>query len=306
MRLGIDIGGTNISFGVVNDAQEIVWRSQVATNSFATINEALNAIKDAVATHCGTKDITGVGIGAPMLESKTGMMNGAANIHWEQPLAVQAIASTIFEEVPVCVENDANIAVLGEWKYGKAKGCEHVLMITLGTGIGGALILNGAVFSGQRGYAGEIGHMIYEKNGRPCKCGRNGCFEKYIAASGIIETFHEFKPRYPNSILSKKGDAITAADIYHAAKQADALAVAVYEHTSGILALLMANAVCCYDPEMIVLYGGVTQAKDVLLPATQRHFEALLLSVFKNKIPVVVSDINASDMGILGAAVLVL
>ncbi len=308
--LGIDIGGTNTAFGIIRYDGTIECRFQFTTNEYSSFEALIQAIYKYLNANCAKlfDRLAGVGVGAPMIHPATGIIDGAANLVWEQPVRVKEITERIFR-LPVQTNNDANIAVLGEWKFGKARGCRNVVMITLGTGVGGGLIVNDQLVVGHSGLAGEVGHMIYEPGGRPCNCGRRGCYERYISATGIQETYQEIRGDYPLSVLvewNKEGVVIDARKIYEAALLKDALALEVYRHTGEILGMLLSNLVCCFSPEKIILFGGVMYAGEIILQPTLKYYKDTLLSNFVDTVSIEVSGIAHQDMGIVGAAALLI
>lgn len=303
--LGIDIGGTNTSFGIVQNDGTIECSYQLATHAYASFYELMQALKKCLKDNVPKllEQITGVGVGTPMIHPVTGIISGAANINWPQPVNVKEVAAEIFR-LDVITNNDANIVALGEWKFGRAKGASNFIAITLGTGVGGGIIINGQLIMGHSGLAGEVGHMLYESNGRVCKCGRKGCFERYISATGILESYHAFKKDYPNSILVQwqdKGVTLDAKKIFEAALLKDPLALEIYRFTGEILGLLLSNLVACFSPEKIILFGGVLRADEIIMQPTKKYFNDFLLSNFKNTVTIEVSNIGGADMGILGA-----
>lgn len=308
MILGIDIGGTNLSFGIVNEQGTLLLHEKWATAQYTQLQDALVAMRNFISEQYpqAYAQLQSVGIGAPMLSEVTGVMDGAANIAWGQPLDVQAIAQEVFA-LTVFTENDANCALLGEVQWGQLKGKQNAVMVTLGTGIGGGLLLNGQIYTGAKGYAGEIGHTIYDYEGRPCKCGQTGCYERYIAAQGIVITCLSLIENFPQSPLFslwQQGETLTPKIIASAAQNGDALAIAVYELTGKHLGRLLANITCNFNPEMIVLFGGIMHAGDLLLKPTMHYFGLNTLDIYREDTQIVVSQIHKQEMGVLGAAAL--
>lgn len=308
--LGIDIGGTNTSFGIIQYDGTIECKFQFTTNDYHSFEALVQAIYKHLNTNCARlfDRLAGVGVGAPMIHPATGVIDKAANLVWEQPVKVKEITEKIFR-LPVQTNNDANIAVLGEWKFGKARGCSNVIMITLGTGVGGGLIVNDRLLVGHSGFAGEVGHMIYELGGRACNCGRRGCYERYISATGIMETYHALKDEYITSMLpdwERGGMEINAKKIYEAALLKDALALEVYRYTGEILGLMLANLVACFSPEKIILFGGVMYAGEIIMQPALKYYKDSLLSNFVDTVLIEVSGIAHQDMGVVGAAALLI
>lgn len=303
MNLGIDIGGTNISYGVVDELGQIIHSSKLPTHSFDHPQDAFQAILVAIANYIPT--IKHVGIGAPML-NQMGWLAGAANMKWAQPVNIKVIAQQVFG-LPVCTDNDANCSLYGEWKYGQLKDVEHGVIITLGTGVGGGLLLNGKPFVGSQGYAGEIGHVVFQENGRLCKCGKNGCYERYIAAAGWVQTYEDFKKQFPESILhhwEQTQKNISPQTIKEAALLYDELALEILNYTAQVLASLLDMVVCNYNPQRIILFGGILQNAAMLLKPTHDYFSQRVLNIYKDNVTIAASDVAEHDMGILGAAAL--
>jgi glucokinase (EC 2.7.1.2) len=215
----------------------------------------------------------------------------------------------LFEEefhIPVKVTNDANAAAMGEMKYGAAVGVRDFLMVTLGTGVGSGFVSNGELIHGHDGFAGELGHVIAVRNGRSCGCGRNGCLETYCSATGIVRTATEMLQNYEGESLLKNFDNISAKDIAYSAQKNDTLAVKIFDDTARILGQTLADAVAITSPQLIVLFGGLAQAGDVLFTPLKKYVEDNLLNLYQNKINIIPSKLPESDAAVLGSAALVL
>ncbi|MBU3676583.1 MAG: ROK family protein [Chitinophagaceae bacterium] len=225
------------------------------------------------------------------------------------PLNGRAFGSTVnglgVSGLPATVTNDANAAAMGEMMHGAAKGMSDFIMVTLGTGVGSGFVANGKMIYGHDGFAGELGHVIVEKQGRLCGCGRKGCLETYASATGIVRTAHEFLEKETSASVLREKNKITSKDIFLAAEAGDALALSIFNYTGTILGESLANAVAITSPEAIVLFGGLAQAGQFIFEPTQQAMEANLLAIYRNKIKLLPSELRESDAAILGTAALV-
>lgn len=304
LAAGIDIGGTNILLGLVNESGKILEQTSWKTSSFTVpetwVDAAFSKLVEWLNQYPNTR-FMGVGIGAPNGNVHSGAIEHAPNMPWKGivPLA------RMFQEKLSCqvlLTNDANAAALGEMLFGAAKNCRDFLYITLGTGLGSGIVVNGQLVYGHDGFAGEIGHVILFPDGRPCGCGRRGCVETYCSATAIKTTYAE--------ILKKKNlpenSAADAKFIYERAMAGEKVAIEAFEQTGNWLGLVLANSVAYTSPEKIILFGGLAQAGDLLLNPVKRSFEKNLLHNYQNKVTITCSSLPENDAAILGAASLVL
>ena len=305
LTIGIDIGGTNTVFGLVDHMGNCLSHDSIKTSHFNVVEDFVDAVclklNKLIAVQNGV-EIIGVGIGAPNGNYFSGNIEFAPNLNWKGIIPL----SKLFEErlnIPTTLTNDANAAALGERIYGAAKGVDDFVMITLGTGLGSGFVANGELIYGHDGFAGELGHTTVEKNGRLCGCGRNGCLETYVSATGIVRTAKEFLDKSSNSSLADL-DVITSKSISDAAIAGDKLALEIFDFTAEKLGFSLANTVAITSPKLIVLFGGLAQSGDLLIKPTKKYLEKYVLSIFKNKIEIVPSKLNASDAAILGASAL--
>jgi len=248
--------------------------------------------------------IKGIGAGAPNGNFYTGNIEYAANLPWKGIVPFGKLMSEKFG-LPCMVTNDANAAALGEMTYGAAKGMKNFIMITLGTGVGGGVVVNGQLVYGHDGFAGELGHVIMDReHGRPCGCGRKGCLETYCSATGVATTAKELlkKDATPSLLRNVEWDKITSKDVFDAAMQGDELAKQVFEFTGKTLGEAFADFVAFSAPEAIILFGGLAQAGDLILKPIRESMEANLLSVWKGKVKLIFSQLPDDDAAILGAA----
>ncbi len=314
--IGIDIGGTNTAFGIVNRRGDILAQDRLHTQDYATPTLFIDAIKDALQPHIdqyGKDQINGVGIGAPNANYYSGNIELAANLKWKGTIHLRQLAEKAFD-LPVTVTNDANATAIGEMIYGAAKGMKDFLIITLGTGVGSGFIANGQLIYGHDGFAGELGHVIAVRDGRSCGCGRKGCLETYASATGIVRTAKEIlenrndipdngHPDWLQTIYRNKGE-ITSSGIHKAALAGDPLAVEIFEFTGKILGQTLADVVALTSPEAIIFFGGLTKAGDFILKPSKKYMEENMLAIFRNKIEIIPSGLSERDAAILGAAAL--
>ncbi len=310
--IGIDIGGTNTKFGIINRRGEIVKRGNILTKSFLKASELIDKLYDQVHPMIdemgGSKYLKGIGVGVPNANFFTGEIEYAPNLPWEGVTPLSKIVTARFQK-PSVIMNDANAAAEGERMYGAARGLKDFVMITLGTGLGSAVVTNGQLVLGHDGYAGEIGHTIAIPNGRDhWTTDLKGSLESYVSATGIKLTALEFleEKRDIQSVLRKiSRDKINSKVVYEAAKEGDPLALEVFEYTGKILGRSLANVVMTLSPEAIVLFGGVVKASELILPAAKKSMEENLLPLYKNKVRLMVTELEGADASILGASLMV-
>lgn len=306
--LGIDIGGTNTSFGIVDRRGQILFQGKMSTTGHKTVQEyilALKAAVDVLMDEVGRDNVKGVGVGAPNGNFYTGEVAYAANLPWEGviPLA-RLISETLNKQVTIT--NDANAAAIGEMMYGAAKGMKDFVMVTLGTGLGSGFVANGMLVYGHDGFAGELGHVVAVRDGRPCGCGRKGCLETYASATGIVRSAHEWlEARTDETLLRRDKNALTSQHIYEAAVQGDAMALELFEFTGKILGQTLADVVAITSPQAIIFFGGLAKAGDMLMRHVHYNMEANMLRVYKNKVSLLYSALPDADAAILGASALV-
>lgn len=301
--LGIDIGGTNSVWGLVASGGHILRRGQIPTRGYELVESYIDHLYTSIHDALGTDEfnsVDAIGVGAPNGNFFTGQIEFAPNLEWKGIIPLKALMETRFGK-SVRITNDANAAALGEMQYGVAKGMRDFILVTLGTGVGSGFVANGQLIYGHDGFAGELGHVIAVRNGRPCGCGRNGCLEAYTSATGVVRTALELIEEIPHSTVLKK-DGLTSKQIAQAAQNGDAIAQRVFEITGELLGQALADAVAITSPEVIVLFGGLVQAGNLLMQPLRQSFETNLLSIYKNKIQLLCSALPESDAAILGAA----
>jgi glucokinase len=310
--LGIDIGGTNTVFGIV-DARGIVLASgSIKTRKHAIFDDYVKELHDEITRLLEANDATdkvqGIGIGAPNANYYTGEIQNAPNLPWEEttvPLARKI--SEAFDGIPVAVTNDANAAALGEMTYGSARGMKDFIMITLGTGVGSGIVINGQLVYGHDGFAGELGHVIRKKdNGRICGCGRTGCLEAYCSATGVARTAREFlEIRSDASLLRNIDiDLITSKDVYDAAIKGDKIAKEIFDYTGTMLGEAFADFIAFSSPQAIILFGGLAKSGDLLLKPLKAALDKAIMPIFRGKTKIILSELKESDAAVLGASAL--
>lgn len=310
--IGIDIGGTNTKFGIVNHRGEISNPGNIPTEKYSDINQFIDQLyvelKPAIKNIGGEKFIKGIGVGAPNGNYYTGTIDYAPNLHWKGILPIAALISDRFDK-PCTLTNDANAAAVGEMMYGAARGMRDFIMITLGTGVGSGIIANGQLIYGHDGFAGELGHTVIRPEGRlHWGTGMRGTLETYASATGIAITAKEFiDERIGEKSLLRDipHEDITSKRVYEAAIKGDKIAKEVFQFTGKILGEALANFIMFSSPEAIILFGGVIKAGNLLLDPVKENMEKNLLPIFQNKVKLLFSELKESDAAILGASALV-
>ena len=309
VTLGIDIGGTNTVFGFVDKEGKCVAESAVPTNKneyasflFSRLFEKVNEI------HKGISDkyfLVGIGIGAPNANYYKGTVELPPNLNWGVVNIIEIVKQ--YYDLPVAITNDANAAAIGEMEFGAAKGMKDFIVITLGTGVGSGIVIDGKLVYGHDGFAGEIGHTTIYINGRQCGCGRKGCLEAYTSASGIKRTFYELLSNSKEeSTLGKISfNDLTSIMIYEAAINGDKIALEAFDYTSKMLGLKLADAVAHTSPEAIFLYGGLSMAGDLIFKPTKKYMDEFALDIFKYKVKLLPSGLKNGETAVLGASALI-
>ena len=308
--IGIDIGGTYTKYGLVDKAGRVYAENSINTYGHKDINSFLKALHKAITdSSCTLKnkpEIRGIGIGAPNGNYYNGTIEYAPNLNWKGKIPLAAMLGEYFR-VPVVLTNDANAAALGEMMYGSARNMEDFIVITLGTGLGSGIVVNGKVVYGHDGFAGEMGHITAVENGRQCGCGRKGCLETYASASGIKRTVYELLANRTedSELRSVPGKDLTAKMIAQAAEGRDKIALKAFDFTGRILGRCLADAVAYTSPEAIFLFGGLANSGDLLFKPVREYLEKNLLPIFRNKVKVLPSGLMNTNAAVLGAASLI-
>ncbi|MFZ9387342.1 MAG: ROK family protein [Chitinophagaceae bacterium] len=313
LAIGIDIGGTNTKFGIVDASGHILEQDRILTGEPEGIQDFIDQLYDKLAPmikkNGGTKQFTGIGIGAPNGNYYSGTIEYAPNLKWKGIIPVAKMFTEKFG-LEAKLTNDANAAAIGEMMYGCAKGMKHFIVITLGTGVGSGIVIDGRIVLGHDGFAGELGHTIIRPGGRLHKgTGVRGTLESYASATGVRETALEMLSQNPDvdSLLRNYSinDLITSQTVYECATKGDKIANEVFEFTGQILGEALANFVMFSSPEAIILFGGLTKAGDLIMKPTRQAMESSLIQIFKGKVKLMFSELKEADAAILGASALV-
>ena len=309
--VGVDVGGQTAKIGIVDARGDVLIQSVIRTDSHKDANifvsNLADAIKDLIAKSGKEGQIRGVGVGAPNGNYYTGEIAFAPNLVWaaKKNVPFADMLSEALGGIPVALTNDANAAAVGEMTYGVAKGMKHFIMITLGTGVGSGIVINGEVLYGSDGFAGELGHTCAVRhNGRQCGCGKQGCLEAYCSAMGVARTAREWLEMSDEPSLLRSVDKITSKDVFDAAKEGDVLAKKIFDYTGRILGEKLADFIEFSAPEAIVLFGGLARAKEYIYEPTLKAMNENVLPLWRDKVDLLFSQLKESDAAILGASAL--
>ena len=308
--VGIDIGGTNTVFGIVDARGTIIASGSIKTGKHSKIEDYVDELHEnlfqLLEKNNAVGKIAGIGVGAPNGNYFNGTIEFAPNLPWRGVLPLADMLTERFG-IPVALTNDANAAAIGEMTYGAARGLKDFIMITLGTGVGSGIVVNGQLVYGHDGFAGELGHVIVKPvNGRACGCGRTGCLETYASATGVARTAREFlEIRKDNSLLRQiPVQDITSKDVYDAAIAGDQIAKDIFEYTGNILGEAFANFTAFSSPKAIILFGGLAKSGDLIMKPIKESMERNMLNIYKNKVTLLFSELKESDAAVLGASAL--
>lgn len=309
--LGVDIGGTNTVFGIVDARGQVIASDSIKTKKHAEFDDYVSELHSAIERLLRLNDaedkIQGIGIGAPNANYYTGEIVNPPNLPWGPVIPLAEKVSEAFGGIPVAVTNDANAAALGEMTYGAARGMKDFIMITLGTGVGSGIVINGQMVYGHDGNAGELGHLVMKRNnGRMCGCGRTGCLEAYCSATGVARTAREFLEirQEPSVLRNIDIEDITSKDVYDAAMAGDKIAKDIFEYTGKILGEAFADMVAFSSPQAIILFGGLAKSGDLLLKPLKEAFDKNVMPIFRGKTQILLSELKESDAAVLGASAL--
>ena len=309
--VGVDVGGQTAKLGLVDARGDVLIQTVIRTDSHEDahifVSNLADAIKDLIAKSGKEGQIRGVGVGAPNGNYYTGEIAFAPNLVWaaKKNVPFADMLSEALGGIPVALTNDANAAAVGEMTYGVAKGMKHFIMITLGTGVGSGIVINGEVLYGSDGFAGELGHTCAVRhNGRQCGCGKQGCLEAYCSAMGVARTAREWLEMSDEPSLLRSVDKITSKDVFDAAKEGDVLAKKIFDYTGRILGEKLADFIEFSAPEAIVLFGGLARAKEYIYEPTLKAMNENVLPLWRDKVDLLFSQLKESDAAILGASAL--
>ena len=307
--IGLDLGGTNSVFGIVDEDGNIIERTSIKTQEYSNaenfVQAAVRALTDIINKVGGIETIKSMGIGAPNGNIITGCIEDAPNIAWAHEGRVPLVK--MFSEslgIPVCLTNDANAAAIGEKTFGVAKHMNDFIVITLGTGVGSGIVCNGKLVYGADGNAGELGHLTIRRNGRLCGCGKKDCLETYCSATGVVRTAREILENTSQSTVLRQltPDSLTAFDIAKAAEAGDEIARSIYEQTGRMLGEACAEMMLFSSPEAFIFFGGMAKAGELLFEHVRKAFDDSVMPCFKGKVKFLMSGLKDSDAAILGAA----
>ena len=308
--LGIDIGGTNTVFGIVDTRGTVIASNSIKTQKHSDINDYIDELYTEITRLIQLNDavdkIHGIGIGAPNANYFTGTIEDGVNLIWPTPIPLAQLVRDKFG-IPVAVTNDANAAAIGEMTYGAARGLKDFIMITLGTGVGSGIVINGQMTYGHDGFAGELGHMIVKRNnGRLCGCGRTGCLEAYCSATGVARSAREFLEvrTEPSLLRNLPIEAITSKDVYDAAINGDKLAIDIFNYTGTILGEAFADMMVFSSPEAFILFGGLAKSGELLMKPLREAMDKNMMGIFRGKAKVLLSELKEADAAVLGASAL--
>ena len=308
--IGLDLGGTNSEFGIVDQNANIIASTRVKTAGHGNdpnqyVDDCVAALKPIIEEVGGIEKIHAMGIGAPNGNYYSGAIEFAPNLPWKGKIPLAQMFSERLG-IPVRLTNDANAAAMGEMQYGAARGMQNFIMITLGTGVGSGIVVNGQMVLGCDGMAGELGHVIVEKDGRQCGCGRKGCLEAYCSATGVARTAREIieKTDKPTILREIPLDKIESKDVAIAAGKGDEVAKEIFEETGRILGEACANFAAFSSPEAFIFFGGLTKAGDLIMNPIKKAYDESVLRIFRDKAKFIVSELDGAGAAVLGASAL--
>ena len=309
--IGIDVGGQTTKCGVIDARGTVLAQTVIRTDTYTEIEpyiaELAAALQHIISEAGAEGHIRGIGVGAPNGNYYTGEIENAVNLTWggTKRIAFSKLLSDAMNGIPVSLTNDANAAAMGEMTYGAARGMKNFIMITLGTGVGSGIVIDGKIVYGHDGFAGELGHTCAVRyNGRLCNCGKTGCLETYCSATGVARTAREWIEMTSEPSVLRSLDKVTSKDVYEAAKEGDKLAIKIFEYTGTILGQKFADFIEFSAPEAIVLFGGLARAKEFLREPIEKSMNANVLPLWRGKVKLVFSQLKESDAAILGASAL--
>lgn len=309
--VGIDIGGTNSVYGLVDRDGNMYGEGVIPTKKYPDFDQYLEelyiGIQDLLRQLDIEYELVGIGIGAPNANYYNGTIENAANLVWKGVVPFVEKVKRYYPAIPVIITNDANAAAIGEGVYGSAKGMKNYIVVTLGTGLGSGFVANGELIYGHDSFAGELGHVIVNRSGRQCGCGRKGCLETYVSATGIKRTAFKLLADHleDSEFRNITYNDLTAEMITKAALNGDTLAIEAYEYTGTMLGQALADAVTITSPEAIILFGGLAKAGKYIFEPTKRSMENNMLSNFRDKVKLLPSGIDGKNAAVLGASALV-
>lgn len=306
--IGLDLGGTNSVFGIIDREGKMLTTTSIKTQGFPNVEtyveDAVKAVMQIVEQVGGIEKIHAMGIGAPGGNYYHGTIEQAANLEWAKGIVPLADMFASRLGIPVAITNDANAAAMGEMIYGEAVGMKNFVELTLGTGVGSGIVANGQLIYGCDGFAGELGHMVVEPEGRPCGCGRKGCLETYCSATGVVRTTVAMLEESTDatSLRDIPREELTSYDVYKAAMAGDAMAQEVFRQTGRRIGVACANIATFLSPEAFIFFGGLAQAGDLLFRPMEEAYNENVLSLYKGKAKFLKSGLDGAKAAVLGAS----
>lgn len=310
ITIGIDIGGTNTAIGFIDFNGKLLMSDSIPTLGNEDIEKFIMRLHSKIISILdqfhNQYNLAGIGVAAPNANYFTGLIETPANLSWRNINFVELMK--YYFKVPTVIINDADAAAIGEYMYGQAKGIKNFIEITLGTGLGCGIFVDGNILLGKDGLAGEFGHAIVEPYGRQCNCGRKGCLETYVSAGGLRRTVYNLLSYYIefSNLRDIPFNQLTSEIIYQHALKGDSICLRAFDYTGQVLGKSLANISLCFSPEAIILFGGLANSDDLLLKPTIHHFEKSLLNIFQNKIRILKSSLQDGKAAVLGAGSLIL
>lgn len=316
--IGVDLGGTNTVFGIVDARGNIVAQDSIKTQNYKTacsfVEAGVVCLTPLIAQAGGIENIAGMGIGAPNANYYSGSIENAPNLSWAHDCVVPLAQmfsdqlSTSNYRLPVRLTNDANAAAMGEMAYGVARGMKNFIVITLGTGVGSGIVINGQLVYGHDGFAGELGHviMVRGKEGRLCGCGRTGCLETYCSATGVARTAREILTQTdrPSLLRNKPIEQIESLDVSIAASQGDEVANEIFQFTGKMLGEACADFAAFSSPEAFIFFGGLCKAGDLIMKPIEEAYNQAVMPIFRGKAKFLISGLMNANAAVLGASAL--
>lgn len=306
--IGLDLGGTNSVFGIIDREGKVLTTTSIKTQGYQNVEsyveDSVKAVMQIVEQVGGMEKINAMGIGAPGGNYYNGTIEQAANLAWAKGVVPLADMFASRLNIPVAITNDANAAAMGEMIYGEAVGMKNFVELTLGTGVGSGIIANGQLIYGCDGFAGELGHMVVEPEGRPCGCGRKGCLETYCSATGVVRTTVAMleESTEPTSLRDIPREELSSYEVYKAAMAGDAMAKEVFRQTGRRIGVACANIATFLSPEAFIFFGGLAQAGDLLFHPMEEAYNENVLSLYKGKAKFLKSGLDGAKAAVLGAS----
>ena len=301
VALGIDIGGTNTAFGLVSHDGKVVFEDTVATTYYADPQDLVKHIYASVKESEHFENILGIGIGAPNGNAFTGNIEFAPNLTWKGIIPIASMFQDQFHR-PALLTNDANAAALGEHLFGCARDLKDFVTITLGTGLGSGVFVNGDLVVGSQGLAGEYGHIRVVPDGRLCGCGRHGCLETYVSSTGVVRSIHELDraSRWQSALMKLQHP--TAVDVFKAKDAGDLFAQEIIEFTAETLGSALADFAAFSNPKAYILFGGIAQSGEPFAKRVKYYLEKNALKIYQDEIEIRVSHLHDKNAAVLGTA----